>query len=85
MHLLSPYLKWKEGLQLLVQEPVALLPAKYLLQFGFNPTVYEVEDGVGVLWRHTMEFTRLQNNKQMYQFLNFPWHSSIKQDNPKFG
>ncbi|CAJ1975592.1 unnamed protein product [Sphenostylis stenocarpa] len=59
-----------------------LAACKYLLEFGFNPTVFEVDDGVGGLWRHTMDSTKLQNNKQMYQFMDFPWPSSVKEDNP---
>ncbi|KAG5006572.1 putative flavin-containing monooxygenase 1 [Glycine soja] len=55
---------------------------KYLLEFGFNPIVFEVDDGVGGLWRHTMDSTKLQNNKQMFQFMDFPWPSSVKEDNP---
>ena len=59
-----------------------LVACKYLLEFGFNPIVFEVEDGVGGLWRHTIESTKLQNKKQMYQFLDFAWPSSVKEDNP---
>ncbi|KAK7411661.1 hypothetical protein VNO78_03096 [Psophocarpus tetragonolobus] len=59
-----------------------LVACKYLLQFGFKPIVFEADDGVGGLWRHTMEFTKLQNNKLSYQFMDFPWPSSVKEDNP---
>ena len=59
-----------------------LVACKYVIEFGFNPIVFEVDDGVGGLWRHTMESTKLQNNKQMFQFMDFPWPSSVKEDNP---
>ena len=65
------------------QEQVALLPANtYLLEFGFNPIIFEVDNGVGGLRRHTMESTKLQNTKPTYQFIDFPWPSSVKEHNP---
>ncbi|RDX86491.1 hypothetical protein CR513_32167, partial [Mucuna pruriens] len=50
-----------------------LVAYKYLLKFGFNPTIYEVEDGVGGLWSSP-------SSKIINKY--FPWHSTVKQDNP---
>ncbi|KAK7411659.1 hypothetical protein VNO78_03094 [Psophocarpus tetragonolobus] len=59
-----------------------LVACKHLLQFGFKPVVFEADDGIGGLWTHTIESTKLQSTKQRYQFIDFPWLSSVKEDHP---
>jgi len=55
-----------------------LLAYKNTIKIGLNPIVFEAEERIGGVWSHTLESTRLQNSKEIYQFSDFPWPSSIK-------
>ncbi|CAK7338540.1 unnamed protein product [Dovyalis caffra] len=59
-----------------------LLTCKYTLNIGLNPMVFEAEERIGGVWTHTLESTRLQNTKEIYQFSDFAWPSSIKDTYP---
>lgn len=59
-----------------------LLACKYAIAKGFEPTVFEAQEKVGGLWNHTLESTRLQNTRHVFQFSDFPWPSSVTHDFP---
>ncbi|KAK7261231.1 hypothetical protein RIF29_27536 [Crotalaria pallida] len=61
-----------------------LISCKYLQEKGFNPIVFEAEDGIGGVWRHTIASTKLQNHRKSWEFSDFPWHPSVKEDNPNY-
>lgn len=59
-----------------------LLACKYVLSKGFHPTVFEARSDCGGLWIKTLETTKLQTPKQLYQFSDYPWPDSVTTDFP---
>ncbi|XP_021767355.1 probable flavin-containing monooxygenase 1 [Chenopodium quinoa] len=56
-----------------------LLACKYTLSKGHYPIVFEALDISGGVWAKTLERTKLQSPKPLYQFSDFPWPSSLNQ------
>lgn len=59
-----------------------LLACKYSLSKGFHPIVFETQSGIGGVWTNTVETTKLQTPKPLFQFTDYPWPSSVTQDFP---
>ncbi|KAI6688469.1 hypothetical protein NL676_025297 [Syzygium grande] len=59
-----------------------LVVCKHLIEKGFDPIVFEAHGTVGGIWSRTIESTKLQTPKQLYQFLDFPWPASMMETFP---
>lgn len=56
-----------------------LIACKYAIEKGFNPIVFEAEEGAGGVWiNNVIQSTKLQNCKETFEFTDFPWPSSVK-------
>ncbi|XBI05206.1 hypothetical protein VPH35_133390 [Triticum aestivum] len=59
-----------------------LAACKHLLERGCRPVVFEADTVVGGVWAHTPDCTRLQTERTMYQYTDFPWPDSVTEEFP---
>ncbi|CAK9159008.1 unnamed protein product [Ilex paraguariensis] len=59
-----------------------LLACKYSIAKGLKPIVFEAHSTIGGVWAQTLECTKLQNVKEVYQFSDFPWPCSVEDEHP---
>ncbi|PQQ18370.1 putative flavin-containing monooxygenase 1 [Prunus yedoensis var. nudiflora] len=59
-----------------------LIACKYTLSKGFQPIVFESASTIGGVWTKTIETTKLRTPREVYQFSDFPWSSSVTEDFP---
>jgi len=59
-----------------------LVACKYVRAKGFSPIVFEAKSSIGGAWTQTLETTKLQTPKSLFQFSDFPWPPSVTQDHP---
>ncbi|TKY75533.1 flavin-containing monooxygenase 1 [Spatholobus suberectus] len=73
----------KNGLLAELFEPYGPLDySSYNVAKGFDPIVFEAKSSIGGVWTTTLDTTKLQTPKPLYQFSDFPWPSSVTQDFP---
>uniref|UniRef100_A0A7N0SZX8 Flavin-containing monooxygenase n=2 Tax=Kalanchoe fedtschenkoi TaxID=63787 RepID=A0A7N0SZX8_KALFE len=59
-----------------------LIACKYVLSKGYKPIVFESKSKLGGVWTKTVETTKLQSEKDSYQFSDFPWPESLETVHP---